>query len=149
MKIFESLYTELPELETYLTFYYEEKEANVVGSCKRDGCVIAVDGAEAELFYPVRMENKQSTQTCRELSARLDIRAIAKCIHPKKSINYHLLEIHGKKSWIETTEEENKANQGLKANNDANEKNFACFYEAFQSGGCIRHDHATGEGQSR
>ena len=31
MKIFDPLYTELPELETYLTFYFEEKEANVVG----------------------------------------------------------------------------------------------------------------------
>ena len=34
MKIFESLYTELPELETYLTFYFEDNEANVVRSFK-------------------------------------------------------------------------------------------------------------------
>ena len=32
-KIFEALNTELPELETYLTFYFKDKEANVVGSC--------------------------------------------------------------------------------------------------------------------
>ena len=35
MKIFEPLYTKLPKIETYLTFYFEEKEANVVGSRKR------------------------------------------------------------------------------------------------------------------
>ena len=52
MKIFEPLYTELPELETYLTFYFEEKEANVVGSCKRNDRVLAIDGAVANLFYP-------------------------------------------------------------------------------------------------
>ena len=80
---------------------------------------------------------------------RLATRAIAECIHPKKAIHDHLSAIHGKKSWIETNEEEKKAIQGLKANNDAAEENFACFSEAFQSGGCIRHDHATGEGQSR
>ena len=63
MKIFEQLYTELPELETYLTFYFEEKEANVVGSCKQDVHILYIDGDVAELFYLGRMENKQSTPT--------------------------------------------------------------------------------------
>ena len=111
--------------------------------------MFAIDLAVAELLYPGWVDNKQSTPTCRALVVRLDTRAIAKCIHPKKAIHDHLLEIHGKKSWIETTEEEKKASQGLKANNDAAEENFTWFYEAFQSGGCIRHDHAAGEGQSQ
>ena len=42
MKIFEPLYTKLPELETYLTFYFKEKEANVVGSCKRYDRVLVI-----------------------------------------------------------------------------------------------------------
>ena len=42
---------------------------------------------------------------CRALSVRLATREIAECIHPKKAIHDHLLEIHGKKSWIETNEE--------------------------------------------
>ena len=80
----------------------------------------------------------------------LATRAIFECIHPNKSIHYHILAIQGKKSWIETTEEKNKASQGdLKANNDAVKENFACFPEAFQGGGCSRPDHAAGEGQSR
>ena len=78
---------------------------------------------------------------------RLATHAIAECIHPKKAIHDHLSEVHGKKSCIETTEEEKKS-QGLKANNDTSEENCACFSEAFQSGGCIRHDNAAGEGQS-
>ena len=52
MKIFEPLYTDLPELETHLTYYFEEKEANFVGSCKRDDRMIDMDLAVAELFYP-------------------------------------------------------------------------------------------------
>ena len=52
MKIFKPLYTDLPELETYLTFYSEEKEATVVGLCKRDDRMLAIDGAVAELFCP-------------------------------------------------------------------------------------------------
>ena len=31
MKIFEPFYTELPELEMYLTFDFEEKESSIVG----------------------------------------------------------------------------------------------------------------------
>ena len=149
MEIFEPLYTELPELETYLTFCFEEKEANVVGLRKRDDRVISIDGAVAEPFCPGRMENKQSTPTCRALAVRLATHGITECIHPKKAIHDHLLAIHGKKSWIETTEEEKKASQGLKANKDAAKENFACFSESFHSGGCIRHDHSAGEGQSR
>ena len=137
MKIFETLYTELPELETYLTFYFEEKEANVVGSCKRDDHVLVINGDVSELFYPGQMENKQSTPACRALAVRFDTCTISKYIHPKKSIHDHLSEIHGNKSWIETTEKEKKASQGLKANIDAAEENFSCLSEAFQSGVCI------------
>ena len=100
MKIFEPLYTELPELETYLTFYFEENEANVVGSHKQDDRVFAINGAIAEIFYPGQMENKQSTPTCRALAVRLATREIAECIHPKKDIHDHLSSIHGEKIWI-------------------------------------------------
>ena len=110
--------------------------------------MIAIDGGVAKLFYPGRMYNQQSVPTCRALAVRLDTCTISKYIHPKKAIHDHLSAIHGNKSWIETTEEEKKASQGLEAKNDAAKENFACFSEAFQIGGCIRHDHAVGEGQS-
>ena len=110
--------------------------------------MIAIDGAIAELFYPCIIVNKQSTPTCRALAVRLATRAIARCIHPKKAIHDHLSEIHVKKSWIEKFEEEKKASQGLKANNDTAKENFSCFSEAFHSGGCIIHDHAVGEGHN-
>ena len=110
--------------------------------------MLAIDGAVAELFYLFRMENKQSIPTCRALAVMLANREIVEYIHPKKAIHDHLSAIHDKKSWIETTEEEKKASQGLKANKDAAQENLSCFSEAFHSGGCIRHDHAAGEGQS-
>ena len=50
MKIFDPLYTDLPELETYLTFYFGEEEANVVGSCKLDDRVLAIDGTVGDIF---------------------------------------------------------------------------------------------------
>ena len=87
LKIFETFYTQLPEIEMHLTFYFEEKESNIFGSCKQDDCVLAINGDVAEIFYPCQMENKQIKLTCRELAVKLATGAIAKCIHPKNAIH--------------------------------------------------------------
>eukprot|EP00957_Ditylum_brightwellii_P104845 7991290-Ditylum_brightwellii.AAC.1 len=50
MNIFSPFYEELPKLEDYITYYFEEKELNVIGSCTKKDCVLAVDKARAELF---------------------------------------------------------------------------------------------------
>ena len=149
MNIFKPLYGELPELDEYLTYYFEEKEANVVGSNKECDRVLAIDGAVAELFYPTRMENRQSTPTCRELAVKLAIRGMAECVHPKKAIADHLSIINGKKSWIEISEDEKLATLGLRANNDPAEENFAVFSDAFENHKRMRLDNAAGEGQAR
>ena len=52
MGIFSPLYVELPEFEQYLTYFFEEKESNVIGSCSRGDCVLAIDLAKCEVFYP-------------------------------------------------------------------------------------------------
>ena len=114
MKIFEPLYNELPELETYLTFYFEEKEANIVGSRKRDDCVLAIDRAITELFYPDRMDNKQSTPTCRALAVRLATCEISECIHSKKAIHDNLSEVHDEKSWIEKLKKKRRQARALR-----------------------------------
>ena len=52
MNIFSLLYAEIPELEEYLTYFFEEKESNVVGSYSRSDRVLAIDLAKCEVFYP-------------------------------------------------------------------------------------------------
>jgi len=52
MNIFSPLYAEIPELEEYLTYFFEEKESNVVGSYSRSDRVLAIDLAKCEVFYP-------------------------------------------------------------------------------------------------
>lgn len=52
MNIFQPLYQDVPELEEYLTYYFEEKESNHVGTRAKEDRVLAIDGAVAELFYP-------------------------------------------------------------------------------------------------
>ena len=52
MNILSPLYAELPELKEYLTYYFEEKESNVIGLCSQGNCVLAIDLAKCEVFYP-------------------------------------------------------------------------------------------------
>ena len=60
MGIFAQLYKELPELKAYLEYFFEETESNVIGSCNREDCVLAIDLAKFEVFYPTRIENQQT-----------------------------------------------------------------------------------------
>jgi len=46
------LYAEIPELEEYLTYFFEKKESNVVGSYSRSDRVLAIDLAKCEVLYP-------------------------------------------------------------------------------------------------
>ena len=52
MGIFGELQTELPEFNTYMTWYFEEKENNLIGSTSKAQCVLSVDKGTEMLFYP-------------------------------------------------------------------------------------------------
>ena len=52
MTIFSPLYEEIPPLKEYLDYHYEEKEGNMIGSCKEHQRVLAINEAMAELFFP-------------------------------------------------------------------------------------------------
>jgi hypothetical protein len=52
MNIFSPLYEEIPPLKEYLDYHFEEKEGNVIGSCKEHERVLAMDEAMVGLFFP-------------------------------------------------------------------------------------------------
>ena len=54
MGILGDLQTELPAFNTFMTWYFEEKESNPIGSTSKAQRVLSVDkGTETEtLFYP-------------------------------------------------------------------------------------------------
>ena len=68
MNIFSPLYNEILPLKQYLDYHFEEKEGNVIGSNNEPDRVLAIDEAMTELFYPQKMENRQTTELCHELS---------------------------------------------------------------------------------
>jgi hypothetical protein len=90
MNIFSSLYDELPPLKQYLDYHLEEKEGNVIGSRKEDDHVLAIDEAMAELFWPQRMENCQTTEFCWELSVGVATTLLTELTDPKKATHNYI-----------------------------------------------------------
>ena len=84
MKIFSPLYEEVPPLTEYLNYHFEEKEGNVLGSCKEHERVLAIDEAMAELFFPQKMENRQTTEFCKELAVDVATTLLTELTDPKK-----------------------------------------------------------------
>jgi hypothetical protein len=55
MGIFADLQREMPEFNTYMTWFFEEKECNTIGSSSKSQCVLSVDKGAEMLFYPNRI----------------------------------------------------------------------------------------------
>lgn len=60
MNMFSEL--QIPELDSYLSYEFEEKMGNGTGSSKRSDRVLAKGEAMAELFWPTKQENRDTTQ---------------------------------------------------------------------------------------
>jgi hypothetical protein len=101
----------------------------------------------AELFWPQRMENRQTTEFCWELAVGVATTLLTELTDPKKSthnyINDGLLAFNNL-SWAEK-----EASLGMRANNDPSEGNFVTFTDVLCTGGHIAPDSAAGIGQAR
>ena len=68
MKIFYPLYSDLPEFEEYISYYFENKEGNIVWSVQSKDRVLIIDKAMAELFWPSKIHNCETSVFCKELA---------------------------------------------------------------------------------
>ena len=123
MNIFSPLYEEIPPLKEYLDYHFEEKEGNVIGSCKEHERVLAIDEAMAELFFPQKMENRQTTEFCKELAVGVATTLLTELTDPKKSTSNYIND--GLLAFNNLTDAEKKASLGMRANNDPSESMFA------------------------
>jgi hypothetical protein len=146
MTIFSPLYEEIPPLKEYLDYHFEEKEGNVIGSHKEDEHVLAIDEAMAELFFPQKMENRQTTEFCKELSVGVATTLLTELTDPKKSTHNYIND--GLLAFNNLSLAEKEASLGMRANNDPSEGNFANFTDVLCNSGRISIDSATGIGQA-
>jgi hypothetical protein len=147
MNIFSPLYKEIPPLKQYLDYHFEEKEGNVIGSNKEHDRVLAINKAMAELFYPQKMENRQTTEFCHKLSVGVATTLLTELIDTKKSTHNYIND--GMLAFNNLSLAEKEASLGMRANNDPSEGNFATFIDVLCNSGRISIDSAAGIGQAR
>ncbi len=147
MKIFSPLYKEIPLLKEYLDYHFEEKEGNVVGSHVVHERVLAIDEAMAELFFPQKMENRQTTEFCKELSVGVATTFLTELTNPRKSTHNYIND--GLLVFNNLSAAEKKASLGMRANNASLEGNFATFTNVLCNSGQISIDSVAGIGQAR
>jgi hypothetical protein len=71
MGIFGELQTELPEFETYMTWYFKEKECNPIGSSSKAQRVLSVENGTKILSFLMEKQNIQTAELCSILAAGL------------------------------------------------------------------------------
>ncbi len=149
MGIFLDLQQELPEFNTYMTWYFEEKECNSIGSSSKAQCVLSVDKGTEMLFYLTEKQNMQTDELCTTLASRLATCLLLELEDPRKANSNYLLAKGGKYSWAQVSDAEKIACMGLKGVNAPSEAVFATFTEALSTAEQVGLDGAAGQGQAR
>ena len=149
MKIFCPIYSDLPEFEEYISYYFENKEGNIVGSVQSKDRVLSIDEAMAELFWPSKIRNRETSVFCKELAVGVATTLLTELEDTKKATHQYLSAVLGKHSQAVITEEEKLATVGVRANNDPSEGGFATLTDILQCSGRISLQSAAGIGQIR
>ena len=65
LKMYSPLYEQLPELQQFLEWFFQERKSYPVG-VKRNGqeWILVIDETVAELFYPLQAANWQTNDFC-------------------------------------------------------------------------------------
>ena len=87
--------------------------------------VLPFDTLNAELFYPQREKNKDTTKLLKEMAVEVGKCLLTEFCDPKKATLDYLSSDWGKFSWGETAEEEHLEFVGKMATNDPAESPFA------------------------
>jgi hypothetical protein len=151
--IFDEIYTDdegnrcpLPPLQEAMKYQYEMKQTNALDGSK----VLPFDLLNAEIFYPERQENKDSTPTVIEMAQTVVAPTAKKeVVDPKKALSKYASVVAGEYSWGETTEAEHVASIGKNATNDPAESPFAALTQQLQTFGRVLGIHASAIGQAR
>ncbi len=83
---------------TYMTWFFEEKECNTIGSSSKSQRVLSVDKGAEMLFYPREKQNMQTNDLCSTLAAGLATCLILELEDPRKANSDYLSAKGGKYS---------------------------------------------------
>ena len=129
-EIFSKIYTNkdgqgvpLEPLVDAMEYQFEKKQTPALDGSK----VLPFDQLNAELFYPDRDENKDTTDTATGMAVELAKCMLEELRDPHKATSDYLSSVDGAFSWGQTTDEEHYACIGRMATNDPAESPFAAL----------------------
>ena len=135
----------LDTLEEALHYQYEEKQTPTIDGSK----ALPMDQLNAELFYPQRKENVETTKIVQLMACEVAECILKELCGPCKATSDDLSSVEGKFSWGQTTDDEHATCIGKMAMNDPAESPFASLTRQLQSFGRVLGIHASAVGQAK
>ena len=114
-----------------MSYQYEVKQTPAVDGSK----VLPFDKLNAEIFYPTRRENTETTEIVKLMASEVAETILNELHDPRKATSNYLTSVEGKFSWGQTTDKEHHAFLGKMATNDPAESPFASLTHQLQSFG--------------
>ena len=149
MGLFEPLLSKISPFQDYMTYMFDEKRANLVGSNDKDDRIFPFQLLKDELWDPTRKDIVQSNTICAVLATESaeEFQIQFRC----KATGKYCKAIQGAKSLADggVSEQERIAGRGIDATNSISESLHASSTHGLKVGGTIRLDHCAAEGQTR
>ena len=118
MSIFQHLCNDLPEFESYMRYFLDEKSGHGVGSRRGSDQVLSIDEAMVEIFWPTKVHNHETTKFCCELAVCVATTWLIELEDTSKATYQHLSAAAGKYNQVVISKEEELTTIGLRANNN-------------------------------
>ena len=149
MNIFQPIAAQIPPFQEYTTYMFEKKASNPIGCWKEADKVLSYDEILAAVFYPTRVDIRQSQDSCLQLGVRWAATMRREFRDKRKNTKKYLSAIEGKASMSLVTEEERADGLGIDASNSVSESVHAASIDMLELFGTIRMDYCAAIGQSR
>ena len=147
MGVFDGITKNLPPLQEYLDFMFENNQVSLEGSRKEDDKVLPWDLLRYELFYPTRKDIVYTHSFYIELTCEAASISIVEFRDKRKSIANYLSSISGEKNMNELDKEEKTGGKRIAAISCVPENGHAAATYDLQVCGTIYLQHCAARGQ--
>ena len=150
MNIFSDLKNKVDPFADYLNYMFTEKSSHPIGGSRtQDDKVLPYDILIAELFYPVRNENRQTHNLSIRLGELIADTMLIELRDKSKNTWEYLSSCDGRYSKKNITENDRQETMGIMSHNSISESNHAAATFSLKTGGTIRINHSCAEDQTR
>jgi hypothetical protein len=150
MDMFSEVSNAVDPFANYLDFMFTEKlSKRITRVNSEDEKVMPYDELRAELFYPSRVDIRNTDDLVIRLAEEAASTFLIEFRDPLKATSSYLSSVGGKYSISKISDDLRKAGLNKDASNSISESNHASSTHSLKTSGTIRLDSAAGEGQTR